>query len=268
MPQPLPWLDQDQASTAVKQHPHFANFSSELQQQIFNWIDKGYIILRSYFDPDKVHQINKEIDQLISSRSVGFHRSGRIMFAYRHSKLLEEVVTDNVLVELMSFLLGREMAVFQSINFIKGSQQRAHSDSIHMSTYPPGYLSAIWVALEDIHHENGPLVYYPGSHKLPYIKNKDFSHGGNYLRIGREANRNYEDKVQQIISEHQLEAEEFHAEAGDLLIWHANLIHGGQPIIREGATRRSMVAHYFARDVICYHELTQRAALLPLHQPV
>ena len=49
---------------------------------------------------------------------------------------------------------------------------------------------------------------------------------------------------------------------GDVLVWHANLLHGGGPILREGATRRSMVAHYFCEEVICYHEMTQRPALL------
>jgi len=48
-----------------------------------------------------------------------------------------------------------------------------------------------------------------------------------------------------------------------VLIWHANLLHGGSPILRPGATRRSMVCHYFAEGVICYHEMSQRPALVP-----
>ena len=34
-------------------------------------------------------------------------------------------------------------------------------------------------------------------------------------------------------------------------------------VTREGATRRSLVGHYFADDVLCYHEVTERAALMP-----
>ena len=48
----------------------------------------------------------------------------------------------------------------------KGSQQGAHSDSIHMTTYPIGYLSAAWIAFEDIHPDSGPQLFYPGSHRL------------------------------------------------------------------------------------------------------
>lgn len=54
----------------------------------------------------------------------------------------------------------------------------------------------------------------------------------------------------------------FGARAGDALIWHANLIHGGLPIGEAGATRRSMVCHYYAEDAICYHEMSQRPAII------
>ena len=37
----------------------------------------------------------------------------------------------------------------------------------------------------------------------------------------------------------------FVAKAGDALIWTANLLHGGEPILRAGATRWSQVTHYY-----------------------
>ena len=69
--------------------------------------------------------------------------------------------------------MEREPAPFQTITSHKGSQQQEHSDSIHMTTYPIGYLTAAWVAFEDIHPDSGPLVYYPKSHRLPYIFSRD-----------------------------------------------------------------------------------------------
>ncbi|HMZ47545.1 MAG TPA: hypothetical protein PLP28_01105, partial [Flavobacteriales bacterium] len=58
------------------------------------------------------------------------------------------------------------------------------------------------------------------------------------------------------------EAREFHARPGDVLLWHANLIHGGKKMNTPDASRKSMVIHCFADDVLCYHELTQRAAMM------
>ncbi|MEO0468603.1 MAG: phytanoyl-CoA dioxygenase family protein [Bacteroidota bacterium] len=264
LPTETPWLDQSNAWEQAQSHVDFATFSEEMQVGIKDWIEKGYLILRGYFDGENVKAINEEVDHLLKKGIVDQHHNGKVFFAFRHSDLLKKVVWDRDLLRLMSFLLGRQMQPFQSLNFIQGSQQAAHSDSIHMTTHPLGNLTAIWIALEHVGPDNGPLVYYPGSHRLPYIMNRDFDHGGSRWRVGDDANGRYEAHIAKLIKEKELEAVEFHTEPGDLLIWHANLLHGGKAIQRKGATRKSMVVHYFAQDVICYHELTQRPALLPL----
>jgi ectoine hydroxylase-related dioxygenase (phytanoyl-CoA dioxygenase family) len=162
----------------------------------------------------------------------------------------------------MDYLLGKPVRVFQSINFLTGSEQAAHSDSIHMTTYPLGYMIAAWVALEKITPDNGPLVYHPGSHQLPYLLNDKYDHGGNRFVIGDDAYARYEEAVEKSIQEGGFPALELHAEPGDVLLWHANLLHGGKKMSTPGASRKSMVIHCFAKDVLCYHELTQRAALM------
>lgn len=100
-----------------------------------------------------------------------------------------------------------------------------------MTTYPLGYLAAAWIAFEDIHADSGPLEFYPGSHRLPYI----FSHD---LQISVEDMKNegyatyrarYEPLVQRLIGGHGLRPEYFEGRKGDVLIWHANLLHGGSP---------------------------------------
>jgi hypothetical protein len=37
------------------------------------------------------------------------------------------------------------------------------------------------------------------------------------------------------------------AKRGDVLLWHALLVHGGSAIAKPGRTRKSMACHYFAR---------------------
>jgi phytanoyl-CoA hydroxylase len=59
-----------------------------------------------------------------------------------------------------------------------------------------------------------------------------------------------------------LKKEIWRPKKGDLMIWHANLFHGGEPQANKTKTRKSMVLHYFKKGVICYHEITQRPALL------
>lgn len=258
-----PWLDRPDASSSLQQHPQFTEFSPATQEQLKRWPEDGYMVLDQFFSSDAVDAINAEVDRLITDKTVDFNFTGRkIMFAHKHSQLLREVANAPELKRLLSFVLSRTVIPFQTINFLLGSEQRAHSDFIHMTTHPKGYLIAAWIALEDITTDSGPLVYYPGSHKLPYLLNTDYDHGGNALMIGDDAYLRYEEEIQQRIAENNLQPKEFHAKKGDVLIWHANLLHAGNAIKNQDATRKSMVVHFYAEDVICYHELTQRPAII------
>ena len=60
----------------------------------------------------------------------------------------------------------------------------------------------VWVALENIDAENGPLVYYPGSHKLPYFSMQDLGLGPGYSNYHA-----YELRIQDLIAEHGLQSE-------------------------------------------------------------
>lgn len=68
--------------------------------------------------------------------------------------------------------------------------------------------------------------------------------------------------IEEKIAHHQIKKQVFLAEKGDVFIWHANLFHGGEPHINKAKTRKSMVFHYFREGDICYHEITQRPALM------
>lgn len=262
-PDDRPWLDQPDAIEQLQKHPDFHTFDEKTRNELLHWPNRGYMVLDSFFSEGDVDAINAEVDRLITQKEVDFNFTGRkIMFAFRHSDLLRDVAKDSRLHRLLSFVLGREVVPFQTINFLQGSEQRAHSDFIHMTTEPKGNLIAAWIALEDIHTDNGPLIYYPGSHKLPYILNGTYDHGGNRWMIGNDAYGRYEEEVQRMIDQHGLKPQEFHAKKGDVLIWHGNLYHAGKPILREGATRKSMVVHFFGEGVFCYHELTQRPAFI------
>ena len=184
------------------------------------------------------------------------------MFGVHMSDKIRNILKNHSLHAILEMLLGREIQLFQSINFKVGSQQAAHSDSVHMTTFPKGFLIAAWIALEDINEDNGPLFYYPGSHQLPYVMNHNYDHGGNKWLIGKNANAAYEKRIEKLIEDKGLVKERFYAKKGDVLIWHANLLHGGEAIKDENQSRKSMVLHYFAKDVICYHEMTQRPALI------
>lgn len=256
------WLDIADSSVAAPQNAEFSSFSADLQGQIKNWSTNGYIIIKGLLKEEGVEAINTEVAQLMKSGKLVFTNGNKLMFANRLSSLIQNITTHPQIIVLLNFLLGKNVIPFQTINFINGSEQKAHSDSIHMTTYPLGYLIAAWIALEDITPDNGPLFYYPGSHKLPFLLNDDYNTTSSLLTLGSKKYRDYEDVLQAIVDEKHFEAKPFLAKKGDVLIWHANLVHGGAPIVNKSLTRKSMVVHYYADDVIKYHEITERPSLM------
>jgi hypothetical protein len=242
--------------------PAFGELPAAAQASLLSFEEHGFAVLPGFFTPAAVDALNADLDALVASGKLKFRYRNKLMFAFRKSVLVNQAAHDARLLGVLGALLGHEARLFQSINFLTGSEQHTHSDSIHMSTYPLGGLIAAWVALEDITPENGPLHYYPGSHKLPYYLNADYDNEGNNWLIGDKDYSAYESFIDKRVQELGLQKEVFLAKKGDIFIWHANLLHGGEPHPNKALTRRSMVLHYFSPDHICYHEITQRPALL------
>lgn len=232
------------------------------QESVRNFDRDGYVILKNYLDSETVSSVNAKIAELLESGKVEFRYKNKIMFAIHQSELLRQIGEDKKLLELLNSLVGDEMKLFSSINFIMGSEQKTHSDSIHMTTYPLGGLLGVWIALDDINDENGPLHYYPGSHKQPYYLNADYDNAGNAFMIGSKDYSAYEAMIAGKLQDQLSDKKVFHANKGDLLVWHANLFHGGEPHLNKSKTRRSMVFHYYAVNRVCYHEISQRPALM------
>ena len=259
----IPWMDRNVSREEIKARIEKTNFDDKTKVALSNWKNSGYMILPGFFSGEVADEINGEIEQKLGDGSLSFCLGNKIQFANRKSEIIQGIIKQKKLTDVLEFILGRKVLPFQTINFLSGSEQLAHSDSIHMTTYPLGYLIAIWVALEHIDIDCGPLHYYPGSHKLPYLLNAGYERGGNIMTVGADENYlKYEERIGGIIREQKIEKKIFTAEKGDVLIWHANLIHGGEPIARKGSSRKSMVVHYFAEDVVKYHEITERPALI------
>lgn len=258
-----PWLDKDPTKEQISHQVGFDEFPANIQESILQWPEKGYLILEGFLEDKRVEAILKEVNRLLTDKSVDFNYTGtKIMDAHRHSEVMDACFRDEQLLRLMSFLLGKKVVPFQTINFMEGSRQRAHADVMHMTTFPKGFLIAAWVALEDIHPDAGPLFYYPGSHQWPYVGNKELGLAKNAWLIEPNVNTRYEDYQEAQIKKRGAKPEVFLARKGDLLVWHANLLHGGMPVLNPTLTRKSMVAHYFAEGVICYHEISQRPAII------
>ena len=259
----IPWIDQENALELLETKKGFDQFPKQIQDQFRQFISEGFMILKSFYSDEDIQKHNDIIQDLKESGKIDYNYTGKKMNqVHEHSDFIQSHFFKNKeLLRIFRFLMGKEIIPFHTIHFLEGSEQLAHSDSIHMSTEPEGYLIAAWTALEPTDNYNGPLFYYPGSHRLPYVSCLDYESGNTKWTIGGRYKK-YEEKIAEILESQSFEKKYFYAESGDVLIWHANLIHGGDPIKEDRRTRKSMVGHYFCEDVICYHEITQRPAII------
>ncbi len=144
------------------------------------------------------------------------------------------------ILELLAFLYQRQPIPFQTLNFDLGTEQAAHSDSLHFYSWPRRYMCGVWIAFEDMDGENGPLQYYPGSHRLPDYDLTDLGMQRGFVDYAR-----YEEFIAALAAVHRFERRELHVKKGTALVWSANLLHGGSPVKDGRRTRHSQVTHYF-----------------------
>lgn len=235
------------------------------QKRFFD--ENGFLILPGFFSQQAMRNAKMHLDDLWRSRAsqpnividahFGLPAAERTFFrkaaadVRQHPyKLLDLHLEDDFirdlcaaapLVAVLRDLLGANPIVCNSLLFERGSQQDAHFDTFFMPSRTRNMMAASWVAIDAVSQSSGPVYYYPKSHLIePYR----FSHGG-INAIFAELATGAADHILHIIEEHGLQRREFLPQQGDVLIWHAQLLHGGSPITDPSATRCSLVTHYW-----------------------
>jgi hypothetical protein len=154
----------------------------------------------------------------------------------------------------------RDPIPFQTLNFPMGTQQHTHSDTVHFHSVPHGFMCGVWIALEDIGEDAGPLHVYPGSHRMPAW---DFHDLG--LPSGRESYARYEDCMEAYVQAVGLKKHIVTMKKGQAVIWAATLLHGGERIQRAGATRHSQVTHYYFENCLYYTPMNSDPYIGKMH---
>jgi hypothetical protein len=185
----------------------------------------------------------------------------RIQDAWQFNPDVRRIACNTSLLALLTKLYGRRAFPFQTLNFPVGTQQPVHTDSVHFSSIPERFMCGVWVALEDIHPDSGPLIYYPTSHRWPIFVNE-------HLGVGSPANSRPSDNYEQYEELWRAEIEasgvagmQLCAKKGEGLIWAANLLHGGARHVDPERTRWSQVTHYYFHDCAYFVPLLSDPAL-------
>jgi hypothetical protein len=234
-----------------------SDFDPETRRIASDLHEKGYAVLQ--FPDDDINERAERIKAELTSRydfetwrREGWARNEglRILDAWKYNKDVRAIACNEKITEILSNVFGRRAWPFQSLNFPVGSQQHFHSDSVHFSSIPEKFMCGVWLALEDVHPDSGPLIYYPGTHKWPILYNDQIG-----IRVAgagpRRSQDLYEDVWRSLVDKFKIVPEMFFAKKGQALIWLANLLHGGSRQQDPSRTRWSQVTHYYFDDC-CY----------------
>jgi hypothetical protein len=175
----------------------------------------------------------------------------RIQDAYGFDDDIRAIAANDAVLRLLSKLYGRSAFPFQTLNFPVGTQQEAHSDSVHFSSLPERFMCGVWLAMEDIGPNAGPLFYHPGSHRWPIVTNALIGRRGKGSVLSS-AQDPYGPAWRALCEANGSTKETFLARKGQALIWCANLLHGGSYQTDPRLTRWSQVTHYYFDDCIYY----------------
>ena len=231
-------------------------------EQRASWERDGYLAIRGFFAEAEIDRITALVEGIfrdppaylivdntatgVRSRLADLPAEQRSPRLFKLNDLflehpeLRDVALGGRVRPILAGLLGEPAVLCNSLNFEKGSQQPQHIDSLYMTPQTPGRLVATWIALEDAHPDAGQLFYYPGSHRLPL---HTFSDGTHHAIDGEVAG--WRESISAQVAAAGLPRLQFPAMKGDLFIWHANLLHGGSPILDPQRTRKSLVCHYY-----------------------
>src|SRR5215208_1006300 len=205
MPTAVPGLRHTLART-IKQLPGVGELIAFAQRnkpvvsegEVAQFHGHGFMVFDPQLPEDVLNRVVSDLathPDMVNDR----HHGSRVFDGWKVSRAVRAIALAPRVLRLLRQLYGRRPRPFQTLNFPIGTEQKVHSDVIHFNSDPPTYMCGVWVALEDIDLQNGPLVYYPGSHKLPVVQMEDVAPGP-----GPEHYHLYEAHVEKLVKDRRL----------------------------------------------------------------
>jgi|GEM_PF-1213684 len=263
------WVDEPDAHDLRQAKLARGDISADLSARLTQFIDHGYCTLDLGLAPSVFDDIEPVIDQLwkyrsrtvlAAANSVGNGRpipiselddaspprfpGTRLLDSHSADAMLMSLYLNPLIHQTVRAIYDDTPVATQSLLFEYGSVQRLHRDPWFVVTNPVANLTAVWIALQDIDENSGPLTYVPGSHRLAHYQ---FDCGDLVFHdpavSTQETDRARESLAEQV-ARAGLSEKRFVAKRGQAFIWHSGLVHGGSPVADESMTRRSLVVHF------------------------
>lgn len=163
---------------------------------------------------------------------------------------LRTLTCDQRLAHVLEHLIGEPMGVHLNLTGWESTQRDWHQDGYLNPDPTADWYAAVWVALADIDETAGPFEYVPGSHRWPTIRQTLMLEAMGEPPNGLDGQwpKRSEQILTPIFEQHLrdygITPRRFVARKGDVLVWHARLLHRGSPPQDPTLERRAVIAHY------------------------
>jgi phytanoyl-CoA hydroxylase len=257
------WVDRRDAHDILADR-HARGLISEVDaDHVAHYIDHGYVVFGGAVSADLLDEYLAFLERCWDDPSspVWVHSGGKLVRMSRDlyddvAKVASlhayfpragELLFPLPVLRFLTQIYDRPPVAFQTMSMRLGSEEPLHLDSGPLSLTEPMSLAASWLALEDVRENSGEFEFVPGCHRLPeqLYHGTTKAHNGDMLEYGRVLAKTLE-----MCKDRGLKTERFMARAGDVLIWHGDLMHGGAVIEDRSRTRKSLVTHFMPLGVM------------------
>jgi hypothetical protein len=263
------WPDLPNAFDIVRGRLNIGQITPRQADLCAFWIENGYVILREAVSGGLIDKAVIDLDNAFSGKmnelrfecgATGNHDPiawrpelnifpAKALDIHYFSPALRDLIFADAVTQFLGLIFDSKPFASQTLGFLRGSGQRGHQDSAYVTYTIPRHFAASWIALEDVAAGAGELFYYPSSHRF-----EDFIYSGEYksaheaMRMTgapfpHQQDRDHLQSLEEKANARGLAKTTFLAKKGDALIWHADLVHGGNPVSSD-ITRKSVVTHY------------------------
>jgi phytanoyl-CoA hydroxylase len=253
------WIDEPNWLDVLARKRWSGEFSEELCGRIFRFVRDGYIIIPQAVPADLLDRLDGEIENLWSAPPAGLlietyepdnrlkhhppviaYRAGvtKLLDIYAFSATARAAIANPPAMEFLRAIFAARPKAMQSLSFWNGSQQAIHKDTAYVRVDTGAMrLAATWLALEDVEAGTGELEYYIGSHRAAEFM---FDGESRWMEYKPDEHPAFLRSLHEDAQRFGHPRGSFLGRKGDLLIWHADLAHGGAQITKPGRTRRSL----------------------------
>lgn len=236
-----------------------SKYTPQERELLISYHERGYVVVDLEITDDFIEELKIKLHQELGhlkTQDGRYHYSDspRLFEAWKTNENVLSLARHPKILSTLELLYGRKPIPFQTINFIKGSNQPLHQDSLHFYTQPERWMVGTWTALEDMSGNNGTLNIVPGSHKWPHY---NFQHLNlPVVGFGEQFDNyaEYENFLVQLVESLNMSTNLWLGKKGQCLIWAANLLHGGAPILDLESTRYAQATHFYFEG--CKHYYT------------